>query len=103
MPYYGTCHWPADVWPDITQGIADFQKLIPGKQMMITENPWGSNKNGRNRGSNCGSDVWRGVSVEGANQYWNLWTSNCQYFKDQKIGWFTHVFSVCNYYILLLD
>ena len=96
MSYYGTCKWPADVWPDIIGGIADFQKLIPGKQMMITENPWGSNKNGRNRGSMCGDDVWRGVSIDGANQYWNLWTSNCQYFKDQKIGWFTHVFSVSN-------
>lgn len=93
MPYYGNCLMPADEWSSITGDIAAFKALIPGKAMMITQNPWGSGKDGRDRGSNCGSDVWKGVSITGANQYWNLWTSNCQYFKQQKIGWFAHTFN----------
>lgn len=97
MPYYGTCDMPDQVWGYITGQVDAFRQMIPNKQIMVTQNPWGANKNGRNRGSNCGSDVWKGVSVEGANTYWNLWISNCQYFKQQQIGWFTHVFSVCTY------
>ncbi len=100
MPYYGTCDMPDDVWGYITGQVDAFRQMIPNKQMMVTQNPWGANKNGRNRGSNCGSDVWKGVSVEGANTYWNLWISNCQYFKQQQIGWFTHVFSVFIYSLI---
>jgi hypothetical protein len=93
---------PREIWDPITQGTADFKHMIPGKQMMITQNPWSSNNNGRNRRSNCGDDVWKDVNVKDANEYWNLWTSNCQYFKQQQIGWFAHVFSICDYYLLLL-
>ncbi|CAF3811639.1 unnamed protein product [Rotaria sordida] len=96
MPYYGTCDMPGAVWGVIEREIEAFKRMIPNKQIMITQNPWGSSKNGRNRGSNCGSDVWKGVSLEGANEYWRLWTSRCQYFKQQQIGWFAHTFSVCS-------
>lgn len=95
MPYYGTCDMPGDVWQPIVNDINAYRAMIPGKQFMITQNPWGANRNGRNRGSVCGNDVWKDVSVDGANTYWKLWTRNCAYFKQQKIGWFTHVFSVC--------
>lgn len=94
MPYYGTCDMPGNVWNTIKNEIEAFQRMIPNKQMMITQNPWGSNRNGRNRGSNCGSDVWRGVTLDGANEYWRLWINNCQYFKQQQVGWFAHTFSV---------
>ncbi|CAF1318552.1 unnamed protein product [Adineta steineri] len=98
MPYYGTCDLPGQVWNFITNEIDAFKRMIPGKQMMITQNPWGSSTYGRNRGSVCGSDVWKGVSVEGANEYWRLWINNCQYFKQQQIGWFAHTFSADSEY-----
>jgi len=85
---------PGQVWGAIINEIDAFKRMIPNKQIMITQNPWGSNRYGRNRGSNCGSDVWKGVSLEGANEYWRLWTSNCLYFKQQQVGWFAHTFSV---------
>lgn len=92
MPYYGNCLNPADEWNTIVNEIAAFKQLIP-KPMMITQSPWGSGQDGRNRGGNCGGDVWKGVSTTGANQYWALWTSHCNYFKEQKVGWFAHTFS----------
>lgn len=93
MPYYGNCLNPADEWNSITSDIAAFKGLIPGKPMMITQNPWGAGQDGRDRGSNCNGDIWKGVTTTGANQYWNLWNTHCNYFKDQQIGWFAHTFS----------
>jgi len=93
MPYYGNCKDAADEWGSITSDIEAYQAMIPGKNMMITQNPWGSDHNGRDRGSNCNGDIWHDVSVEAANTYWNLWTSNCAYFKNKKIGWFAHTFN----------
>ncbi|RPA91827.1 hypothetical protein L873DRAFT_265401 [Choiromyces venosus 120613-1] len=93
MHYYANCRPAAEQWSTIVREITASKGLIKNKPPMVTQNPWGSNTNGRDRGSNCKGNTWNDVSVKAANTYWNLWTSNSEWFKAQKVGWFAHTFN----------
>ncbi|KAI5776269.1 hypothetical protein EDC01DRAFT_485640 [Geopyxis carbonaria] len=93
MPYYGNCNAAKDEWDSITSEIAAYKEMIPDKPLMVTQNPWGSSQGGRDRGDNCGDDIWHDVSIEAAGEYWKLWTENCDYWREQQVGWFAHTFN----------
>lgn len=92
LPYFSTkATTGADAWPLVESDINWALKQAPlkGKKILLGENAWPSKE-----GSGVKANTQKAVaSVSQQQAYFDLLDSKCSYFKQQKIGWFLHVYS----------
>ncbi|KAF8510114.1 hypothetical protein BU17DRAFT_77739 [Hysterangium stoloniferum] len=90
MPYYHADRFPSanNVWPYFESYIPFLQANLPGKPIFISQTLWSSTADGsHNRG--FGNP---GENMANFKSYWNTIQSQCEYFKQHRVGWFVHTY-----------
>jgi len=91
MPYYHPWQCPNaySFWPYLQDQVNFITRNNLKRPILITQTCWGSDPNqGHGRGQH---DEAR--NMDNFKKYWTTFTDNCQYFKQQKVGWFVHAYS----------
>lgn len=86
LAFYNMNNAPeSDAWGYIQEQVERMNR-IQDEPIIITESPWAWGETDHYGGHVDTTDAAYA-------DFWNTFNDNCQYFKDQKVGWFLHAFN----------